>query len=169
MQTSSCTIYFYQKGEGKVIMKQVATNKKAYHNYFVLKTFEAGISLVGCEVKSIRQGEISLADSFVVISKDDEIFVKNMYIKPYEKTTAYVPDARRSRKLLMHKSEIQKLHARVKEKGLTLMILSVYFNGKRVKLEVGLCQGKHTYDKKKVLAEKDRVRDMQREIKNYTR
>lgn len=148
-------------------MKIVATNKKAHHNYFVLKTYEAGIELVGCEVKSLRRGEVSLADSFVTISKEDEIFVKNMYIKPYEKTTQYVVDARRTRKLLLHKSEIKKLHSKVMEKGMTLMILSLYMEGKFVKAELGLCQGKHLYDKKKVLAEKDKIRDMQRELKNY--
>lgn len=149
------------------MMKTVATNKKAYHNYFVLKTYEAGIVLEGSEVKSIRQGQISLADSFVTISKNDEVFVKNMYIKPYDKTSSFVPDARRNRKLLLHKSEIRKLHAKVQEKGLTLMVLSVYFDTKHVKVELALCQGKHTYDKKKVLAERDKLRDMQREIKNY--
>lgn len=147
-------------------MKTIATNKKAYHNYFVLKTFEAGIVLAGCEVKSIRLGEVSLADSFVVISKDGEMWLKNMYVKPYEKSTVFSVDARRNRKLLMHKKEIQKLHSRVQEKGLTLMVLSIYFEGKHVKVELGLCQGKHTYDKKKVLAEKDKIRDMQRQIKN---
>lgn len=148
-------------------MKTVATNKKAYHNYFVLKTYEAGIELVGCEVKSLRRGEVSLADSFVTISSGDEVFVKNMYIKPYEKATQYIPDARRSRKLLLHKSEIKKLHSKVIEKGITLMVLSLYLEGKYVKVELGLCQGKHLYDKKKVLAEKDKIRDMQRELKNY--
>ncbi len=148
-------------------MRIIATNKQAYHNYFVLSTYEAGLVLVGSEVKSVRLGNVNLKDSFVLI-RGGEAFVKNMHIKAYEKTTAFAVDDKRDRKLLLDKNEILKLGQQVKEKGLTIVPLKVYFNNQYVKLEIGLCKGKHTYDKKRVLADKDVERDMQRQMKNYS-
>ncbi len=148
-------------------MRIIATNKQAYHNYFVLSTYEAGLVLVGSEVKSVRLGNVNLKDSFVLI-RGGEAIVKNMHIKAYEKATAFAVDDKRDRKLLLNKNEILKLGQQVKEKGLTIVPLKVYFNKQYVKLEIGLCKGKHTYDKKRVLANKDVERDMQRQMKNYS-
>ena len=148
-------------------MKIVASNKKAYFDYFVLETFEAGVVLEGCEVKSIRGGHVSLSDSYVSISHQNEVFIKNMYIKTYEKSSAFTADEKRVRKLLLTKHEIEKLSRGVKEKGLTIVPLKVYFKGQYVKLEIGLVRGKHTYDKKQVLKEKDKALEMERHLKNY--
>lgn len=148
-------------------MKIIATNRKAYHDYFVLDTYETGIVLKGSEVKSIRLGNINLKDSYVSISKNNEVFVKNMYIKTYDKTTAFALDERRDRKLLLNKSEIHKIMSKVKEKGMTIVPLKVYFNGQNVKLEIALAKGKHTYDKKDVLKDKDTLRELERDLKNY--
>lgn len=150
-------------------MESIATNRKAYHDYFVLSTYEAGIVLVGQEVKSIRAGNVNLKDSFVLIDSNKEVFVKNMYIKTYDKTTSFVVDDRRDRKLLLNRSEINKLHDKVREKGLTIVPLKLYFSGKHVKMEIGLVKGKHTYDKKETLKLKDAEREMKRDIKNYSR
>lgn len=150
-------------------MENIATNRKAYHDYFVLDTYEAGLALVGQEVKSIRAGNVNLKDSFVLITANGEMFVKNMYIKTYDKTTAFVVDERRDRKLLLNKSEINKLHDKVKVKGLTIVPLKLYFSGKYVKIEIGLVKGKHTYDKKETLKLKDAERELKRDIKNYSR
>ena len=141
-------------------IKIICNNKKAYHNYFISDNLEAGLELVGSEVKSVKAGGVSLGDSFVVI-KNDEMFVKNMYIKPYEKTTSYVPNTTRDRKLLLHREEIDKLSRKVKVKGFSIMPLKVY-----IKIEIGLAKGKKLYDKREVLAEKSQLRDMQRELKN---
>ena len=148
-------------------MKVIATNKKAYFNYFIEHTFEAGIQLVGSEVKSIRQGNVSLADAYVSISSAGEMYVKNMYIKPYEKSSAFTPEERKPRKLLLHGAEITKLHSKVKEKGYTIVPTKIYFKNALVKLEIALAKGKHTYDKKEVLAEKDVAKDLQRQVKTY--
>ena len=148
-------------------MKIVVSNKKAYFDYFVLETFEAGIVLEGCEVKSIRGGHVSLSDSYVSISHQNEVFIKNMYIKTYEKSSSFTADEKRVRKLLLSKHEIEKLGRGVKEKGLTIVPLKVYFKGQFVKLEIGLVRGKHTYDKKQVLKEKDKALEMERHLKNY--
>ena len=148
-------------------MKIVASNKKAYFDYFVLETFETGIVLEGCEVKSIRGGHVSLNDSYVSISHQNEVFIKNMYIKTYEKSSSFTADEKRVRKLLLSKREIEKLSRGVKEKGLTIVPLKVYFKGQFVKLEIGLVRGKHTYDKKQVLKEKDKALEMERHLKNY--
>ena len=128
-------------------MKIVATNRKAYHDYFILDTYEAGIVLKGSEVKSIRLGNINLKDSYVSVSKNNEVFVKNVYIKTYDKTTAFVLDERRDRKLLLNRPEINKIWNKVKEKGMTIVPLQVYFKGQNVKVEIALAKGKHTYDK----------------------
>lgn len=151
-------------------MKIIATNKKAYHDYFVISTFEAGLVLVGSEVKSIRAGFVNLKDSFISISKNDEFFVKNMYIKNYDKICYDKVDEKRDRKLLLNKSEMNKIKSRVKEKGFTCVPLKIYFtNQQLVKLEIALVQGKHTYDKKAVLKEKDNAREVERELKNYSK
>lgn len=150
-------------------MESIATNRKAYHDYFVLSTFEAGIVLAGQEVKSIRAGNVNLKDAFVLINSNREVFVKNMYVKTYDKTTSFAVDERRDRKLLLNKSEINKLFDKVKEKGLTIVPLKLYFSGKNVKVEIGLAKGKHTYDKKESLKIKDVEREMKRDIKNFSR
>ena len=148
-------------------MKIVATNRKAYHDYFILDTYEAGIVLKGSEVKSIRLGNVNLKDSYVSISRSNEVFVKNVYIKTYDKTTAFVLDERRDRKLLLNRSEINKIFSKVKEKGMTIVPLQIYFKGQHLKIEIALAKGKHTYDKKDVLKDKDNLRELQRDLKNY--
>jgi SsrA-binding protein len=148
-------------------MKIIATNKKAYHDFFIENTIECGIVLEGCEVKSIRNGHVSLNDSFVSISYNNEAFIKNMYIKQYEKTSSFIPNERRDRKLLLSKLEIKKLHTKVKEKGYTIVPTKIYFKDQLVKCEIALAKGKHTYDKKQVLAQKDVQRDLQRQLKNF--
>lgn len=150
-------------------MKIIATNKKAYHNYFIEHTFEAGIVLQGSEVKSIRGGFTNLNDSYVTISNKNEVYVKNMYIKPYDKATAFVPLERAPRKLLLNRQEIKKLSSKVKEKGYTIVPTKLYFKDSLVKLEIALAKGKHLYDKKQDLADKDIERDVQRQIKNLSR
>lgn len=147
-------------------MKIITTNKEAYHNYFVLETYEAGIKLQGAEVKSIRNGNVSLKDSFISISKTNQMYIKNMYIKPYDnKDATFKVKDRADRVLLMHKTQITKLFSKVKEKGLTLIPTKIYFEGSLVKVEVALCQGKHNYDKKQVLKEKDIAKDTLRQLK----
>lgn len=148
-------------------MRIIANNKQAFHNYFVLSTYEAGLVLVGSEVKSVRLGNVNLKDSFVII-RGGEAVVKNMHIKAYEKATAFTVDDKRDRKLLLNKNEIIKLAQQVKTKGLTIVPLKIYFKGQFVKMEIGLCKGKHTYDKKRVLAENDVKREVQRQLKNYS-
>ncbi len=148
-------------------MKIVVQNKKAYFDYFVLETYEAGISLQGCEVKSIRAGHASLSDSYISISASGEAFIKNMYIKTYEKSSSFTADEKRVRKLLLNKKEITKLSKEVKEKGLTIVPLKLYFKGQLVKLEIGLVKGKHNYDKREVLRQKDKTREVERQLKNY--
>lgn len=148
-------------------MKIVATNRKAYHDYFILDTYEAGIVLKGSEVKSIRLGNVNLKDCYVSVSRDNEVFLKNVYIKTYDKTTAFVLDERRDRKLLLNRTEINKIFSKVKEKGMTIVPLQLYFKGQNVKVEIALAKGKHTYDKKDVLKDKDNMRELQRDLKNY--
>ena len=146
--------------------KIVATNRVANHEYFILDRYEAGIVLDGGEIKSVRGGNCNLKDSFCVFY-GGEIFVKNMHMSVYDKSGAFnVKDAVRDRKLLLHKNEIAKLSAKVAEKGLTVVPLKMYFKGALVKMEIGLCQGKHVYDKKKSLMEKDLEREKQRYIKS---
>lgn len=143
-------------------MKVISNNKKAFYDYFVSDLVEAGIVLEGCEVKSVRAGGASLADSFVVI-KNGEMFLKNAYIKPYEKTTSYKPDERKTRKLLLNKSEIQKFERMTKEKGFTIVATKIYFNkSNKVKVEIGLAKGKKLYDKRQTLKEKSIKRDIER-------
>lgn len=145
-------------------VKVIAQNRKAFHDYFVLERFEAGIELCGTEVKSIRAGTLNLKESYCTI-KDGEIFVRSMHVSPYEKGNIFNRDPMRPRRLLMHKSEIVKLFARVKQDGLTLVPLSVYFKDSRVKLEIGLCQGKKTHDKRQTESARGAEREMERAIK----
>ncbi len=145
-------------------VKQVAQNRKAFHDYFVLERFEAGIELCGTEVKSIRMGALNLKDSYCTI-KDGELFVRSMHISPYEKGNIFNRDPMRSRRLLMHRKEINKLAARVKQEGLTLIPLSVYFKDSRVKVELGLCKGKKLYDKRESAAVRDANRNIDRAMK----
>ncbi len=145
-------------------VKVIAQNRKAFHDYFVLERFEAGIELCGTEVKSIRAGTLNLKESYCTI-KDGEIFVRSMHVSPYEKGNIFNRDPMRPRRLLMHKSEIVKLFARVKQDGLTLVPLSVYFKDSRVKLEIGLCQGKKMRDKRQTESARGAEREMERAIK----
>ena len=142
-------------------VKVVSNNRSAFHDYFILERFEAGISLSGTEVKSIRAGHINLKDSYCAISSG-EIYAKGIHISPYEKGNIYNRDPLRTRKLLMHKKEILKLWGEVSQKGLTLVPLSVYFKDSNVKLEIGLCKGKKLYDKREAIAKKTEERDADR-------
>ena len=147
--------------------KVICLNRQANHEYFILERIEAGISLEGGEVKSLRGGGANLKDSFCVVH-NGEMLLKNMHIAVYDKSGAFnTRDSRRDRKLLLHKEEIIKLKSKVEQKGLTLVPLKLYFKQSLIKLELGLCQGKHTFDKKKTLMEKDQKREKEREIKNY--
>ena len=141
--------------------KQVAANKKAWHDYFVEEKYEAGIELAGTEVKSIRQGHINLKDSYCTF-KDGEIFVRGMHISPYEKGNIFNKDPRRTRKLLLHKREIMRLQARVQQDGYALVPLSLYLSGPRVKVELALARGKKLYDKREAAAQRDAKREMDR-------
>ena len=144
--------------------KIIAQNKKAYHEYFVLDKYEAGIELFGTEVKSLRQGAVNLKDAYCEI-KDGELLVRGMHISPYEKGNIYNRDPLRVKRLLMHKREIFKLFGKVKEDGLALIPLSLYFKDSRVKVEVGLCKGKKLYDKRAAASERDARRDIDRAMK----
>ncbi len=145
-------------------MKVIVFNKKATFNYFILDKIEAGIVLQGCEIKSLREGGMSLNDSFIII-RNGEMFLKNAYIKPYSKTAAFVPDPRQDRKLLLHKLEIEKLNAKVSQKGYTLVPVKVYFVDSLVKVEVGLAKGKQLFDKKETIKERDCIKDLERQTK----
>ena len=147
-------------------IKIVASNKKAYHDYFIDSTYETGIVLVGSEVKSIRLGGVNLKDSFCII-KNGEIFILNMHVSPYEKGRYFNEDPRRTRKLLMKRAEIDKLLGKVSAKGYTLVPTKIYFKGGLVKVEVGLARGKELHDKRDSIKEKDMKRDLQRQLKNY--
>ncbi len=148
----------------KAGIKVVARNREAYHEYFVEEEFEAGIELFGTEVKSIRQGTLSLKDAWCGI-KDGELLVNQMHISPYEKGNIFNKDPRRPRRLLMHKREIMRLYGKVKQDGYSIIPLSVYFKGSRVKLNIGLCKGKKLYDKRQSAAERDAKRQIDRAMK----
>ena len=141
--------------------KIIAQNKKAYHDYFVEDKYEAGIALFGTEVKSLRAGAVNLKDCYCKIDKG-EIFVLGMHISPYEKGNVFNRDPLRVRKLLMHKKEIIRLMSKIGQQGLTLIPLSLYFSGSRVKVELGLCRGKKLYDKRETAAKKDAAREIER-------
>lgn len=145
-------------------IKIIAKNNKAYHDYFVEEKFEAGIELAGTEVKSIRMGNVNLKDSFCII-KDGQLSVLGMHISPYEKGNIFNKDPRRTRRLLMHKREILRLSARIKQDGYSLVPLTVYFKNSRVKLELGLAKGKKLYDKRDSAAARDAKREIDRAMK----
>lgn len=146
-------------------IKQAAANRKAFHDYFILDRYEAGIELFGTEVKSIRAGTLNLKDAYCTV-KNGELFVRGMHISPYEKGNIFNRDPDRVRRLLMHKKEILKLNARVMQEGVALVPLSVYFKDSRVKVEVGLCKGKKLYDKRESDAKRQADRDIDRQMKN---
>lgn len=147
-------------------IKEVAVNRKARFDYFIEETFEAGISLSGSEVKSAKMGHINVADAFCFIEKGG-ITLKNCRITPYEKGSSFNPDPLRDKQLLLHKREIARLIGKVREKGYTLVPLKAYFKGRFLKIELGLCKGKHSYDKKQTIRERDLDRQAQRDIANY--
>lgn len=150
-----------KKSQGKLI----AQNKKAYHDYFVDEKYEAGIELFGTEVKSIRAGTVNLKDSYCEIS-DGELFALGFHISPYDHGNIFNHEPLRKKRLLMHKREIMKLHGLVAQKGFTLVPLSLYFSGSRVKMELGLCRGKKLYDKRDDMAKTDAKRTMERTFKS---
>ena len=145
-------------------IKQVASNRKAFHDFFILERFEAGIELLGTEVKSIRQGTLNLKDSFCTV-KDGELMLIGMHISPYEKGNIFNRDPVRPRRLLMHKREILKLHQRTRLEGLTIVPLTVYLKESRVKVEIGLAKGKKLYDKRDAAASRDAGREIDRRMK----
>lgn len=145
-------------------VKVIAKNSKAFHDYFIEDTYEAGIELAGTEVKSIRMGNVNLKDSFCLI-KDGQMTVLGMHISPYEKGNIFNKDPRRPRRLLMHKREILKLFNKIKQDGYSLVPIKIYFKGPRVKLEIGLARGKKLYDKREAAAKRDAKRMMDRAMK----
>ena len=147
-------------------MKLIAENRKARHDYFVEDTYEPGIVLVGCEVKSIRQGQVNLRDSFAII-KNGEVFAVGMHIAPYQMGSYFNHDPRRNRKLLLNKAEIRKLKAKVEQKGYTLVPLKIYFKDALVKVELGLCKGKETHDKRESIKRREEDRKIDRIKKEY--
>ena len=154
--------------EKKQTSRIITQNRKAWHDYFVDEKYEAGISLYGTEVKSIRNGAVNLKDSYCSL-KNGELFVIGMHVSPYEKGNIFNREPLRDRKLLMHKREIMKLGGLITQKGYTLVPLSLYFSGKNVKVEIGLCRGKKLYDKRDSAAEKQASREMDRRLKDQSR
>ena len=148
--------------------KTIAQNKKAHHDYFVIESFETGIELCGTEVKSLREGRVNLKDAWCTID-DGELCVKGMHISPYEQGNIFNRDPMRVRRLLMHKREIMRLYGTVKQEGYSLIPLSLYFKGSRVKLQLGLGKGKKLYDKREDMAQKAAKRDIERAIKERNR
>lgn len=144
--------------------KQIAANRKAFHEYFVLERYEAGIELAGTEVKSLRAGTVNMKDSYCTV-KNGELFIRSLHISPYEKGNIFNKDPVRPRRLLMHKREIAKLNAAVMQDGVAIIPLSLYFKDSRVKVEIGLCKGKKLYDKRNDDAKKVALRDMERGLK----
>ena len=149
-------------------IKSIAKNKKAGHDYFIDDSYEAGIELFGTEVKSIRAGQVNLKDSWCDI-KNGEIFVNGMHISPYEKGNIFNRDPDRSRRLLMHRREINKLYGLVQQQGIALIPLEMYFSGSRVKVKLGLCRGKKLYDKRDDMAKRAAQRDIERSLKERNR
>ena len=144
--------------------KQIAANRKAFHEYFVLERYEAGIELAGTEVKSLRAGTVNMKDSYCTV-KNGVLFIRSLHISPYEKGNIFNKDPVRPRRLLMHKREIAKLNAAVMQDGVAIIPLSLYFKDSRVKVEIGLCKGKKLYDKRNDDAKKVALRDMERGLK----
>ena len=164
------SIIKYSQRNGGIFMskqnfKTIAENRKARHEYFVIESMEAGIELTGTEVKSLRQGQVNLKDSWCSIDRS-EIFIKGMHISPYEKGNIFNRDPIRVRKLLIHKKEINRLLGKVKQDGLTLIPLSIYFKGSIAKIQLGLCKGKKLYDKREDAAKKDAKRQIERAVKS---
>lgn len=153
------------KGTG---IRMVANNKKAYHDYFIEDKYEAGVSLAGTEVKSLRMGKCSIKESFIRIERG-EVFIYGMHISPYEKGNIFNKDPLRVKKLLLHREEIRKIERKIAEKGLTLVPLQVYFKGSLVKVEIAVARGKKLYDKRQDIAKKDQKREAQRELKEKSR
>ncbi len=148
-------------------MKQIAYNKYALYEYFVIEKFEAGIVLEGAEVKALRAGNCNLKDSFCLL-RGGELVLKNLHIPVYDKAGAFSSkDSKRDRKLLLHRRELDRLAGKINEKGFTVVPLQLYFSGSLVKAEIALCKGKQNYDKKRTIAERDQKRALDREIKNY--
>ena len=151
------------------MIKIIATNKKAYHDYFIEESYEAGIELFGSEVKSARLGNVNLKDSYAVI-KNGEVFLLGTHIAPYKMGSYFNPDSKRQRRLLLHKKEILKLKSKVEEKGYTLVVTKMYLKDALIKAELALAKGKEGRDKRKDLQEKDNKRELQRAMKeNYRR
>ncbi len=153
------------KGAG---IRMVANNKKAYHEYFIEDKYEAGVSLAGTEVKSLRMGKCSIKESFIRIERG-EVFIYGMHISPYEKGNIFNKDPLRVKKLLLHREEIRKIERQIAEKGMTLVPLQVYFKGSLVKVEIAVARGKKLYDKRQDIAKKDQKREAQRELKDRSR
>ena len=149
---------------GKTEKKLIANNKKAYHDYFILEKYEAGIVLHGTEVKSLRMGKCSIKEAFIRV-EDGEMFIYGMHISPYEKGNIFNKDPLRVKKLLLHRKEIDKIFGKMKEQGITVVPLQVYFSGSLVKVEIGLAKGKKLYDKRADIAKKDQKREAQMEFK----
>lgn len=149
---------------GKSDVKLIANNKKAYHDFFILDTYEAGIALHGTEVKSLRMGKCSIKESFIRI-ENGEVFIYGMHISPYEKGNIFNKDPLRMKKLLLHKTEINKLLGKTQEKGMSIVPLKVYLKGSLVKVEIGLAKGKKLYDKRQDITKKDQKREAEREFK----
>lgn len=154
--------------EEKGQLQTVARNKKAYHDYFVVESFEAGIELFGTEVKSVRRGKLNLKDAWCSID-GGELFVNGMHISPYEFGNIFNRDPMRKRRLLMHKREINKLFGEIKQQGYTLIPLSAYFKKGKLKIQVGLCKGKKNYDKRETIARKDAAREAERALRDRQR
>lgn len=152
----------------KESLKTIAQNKKAFHDYFLIESMEAGIELCGTEVKSIRQGRVNLKDSWCAVD-DGELFIYGMHVSPYEQGNIFNKDPMRARRLLMHKREIMRLMGFVKQDGMALVPISLYFKGSRVKVQVGICKGKKLYDKREDIARRDAKRDIERTIKERNR
>lgn len=152
----------------KETTKTISENRKARHDYFILESYEAGIELVGTEVKSIRKGAVNLKDSWCSVD-NGELFVRGMHISPYDHGNVFNRDPLRVRKLLLHKKQISTLFGKVQTEGLTLIPISLYFKGSRVKMQVGLCKGKKLYDKRDDMAKKAADRDIQRALKDRSR
>ncbi len=152
----------------KTAFKTIAENRKARHDYFIIESYEAGIELVGTEVKAIRQGGVNLKDSWCTI-ENGELWVKGMHISPYDHGNIFNRDPMRVRRLLLHKKEINRLFGTVKQDGLTLIPISLYFKGSRVKVQVGLCKGKKLHDKRDAMAAQAAKRDIDRAMKEKNR
>ncbi len=146
--------------------KVIATNKKAYHDYFIEDVYEAGVQLEGCEVKSLRLGNVNLKDGFAMV-KNGEVWLMNVHISPYKMATMFPTDPRRNRRLLLHKHEIAKLRAKVEQKGYTLVPTKLYFKDALVKVEIGVAKGKELHDKRDAIAEKENKRKLDRILKEY--